>query len=134
MTESEKSARLFGERLKALRKKMGLKQTVLAELIGTSQDTISAIERCQLSPRLNMLCKIAEQFGMTVSQLLDFQVEPKTKPTINQTLATHMLYLKTKTPREARAAIKMSKLFLDQAQWIYQKTRRSPQRRRGKPG
>ena len=126
MTESEKTARLFGERLKALRKKMELKQTVLAELIGTSQDTISDIEIGQISPRLDMLYKIAEQFGMTLSQLVDFQDAPKAKPTVNQPLATHILYLKTKTPQEVKASIKMTKFFLDQARTIYEKPRRRP--------
>jgi transcriptional regulator with XRE-family HTH domain len=120
------SARLFGERLKALRKKMELKQTVFAESIGTSEDTISEIERGLLSPRLDMLCKIAEQFGMTVSQLLDFQDEPKTKPAVNQALTALILYLKTKTPREIKAAIEASKYFLDKAQAIYKKPRRRP--------
>jgi transcriptional regulator with XRE-family HTH domain len=118
------SAGLFGERLKALRKEMELKQTVFAESIGTSEDTISKIERGLLSPCLDMLCKIAKQFGMTLSELVDFQDEPKTKPTINQQLTAFNLYLKTKTPREVKAGIEASKFVIEKAQWIYQKTRR----------
>ena len=132
MTEPEKpvvspanlSARLFGERLKALRKEIELKQSVLARSTGISEDTLSRIERGLLSPNLDILRLIAERLEMPLGELIDFQDAPKARATINQQLAAHILYLKTKTQDEARAAIKVCKLFLDQARALNQKPRK----------
>jgi len=122
--EPEKLAVSLGQRLNALRKKTGLKQSAFAHLMGISDDTICSIERGRKLARIETLCAIAERLQMTLRQLLDFQDEPKTKPTINQQLTAFNLYLKTKTPRQIKAGIKVFKHFLDQAQAIYKKPRR----------
>ena len=100
--ELEKLTVLLGQRLNALRKKMGLKQSAFAHLMGTSDETLSEIEKGRKLPSLKMLCALSELLEMTLSQLVDFQDETKARPTVNQPLATHILNIKTKTPAEVR--------------------------------
>jgi transcriptional regulator with XRE-family HTH domain len=126
MPESEKSTHLFGERLRALRKKMELKQSAFAHLMGTSDETLCLIEKGRKLPSLKMLCALSEQIGMTLSQLLDFQDEPKTRKSANQPLSALNLYLKTKLPAEVRLIHDLAKSVLNKAPSIYQKPHRKP--------
>lgn len=70
--EPEKLAVLLGQRLNALRKKIGLKQSAFAHLMGTTDETLREIEKGRKLPSLKMLCALSEQLEMTLSQLLDF--------------------------------------------------------------
>ncbi|MFH1226693.1 MAG: helix-turn-helix transcriptional regulator [Planctomycetota bacterium] len=119
MSEPEKSARLLGERLKTIRKKMELKQSVFARLIGTSDDTLSLIERGLSSPRLDMLYKISEHLKMPIGELLDFQEKPKAGPAANKPLSALNLYLKTKSPDEVRWIHDLARNVLNKAPAIY---------------
>ncbi|MEW6026293.1 MAG: helix-turn-helix transcriptional regulator [Planctomycetota bacterium] len=131
-TEQEKlvvsPAKLFavqlGARLKSIRKGMKLKQSAFANLIGISSDTISSIETGRKTPSIETLRAIAERLGMTVSELLDFQDEPKA--VFSGPLKTHIMYIKTKPPREIQAFHEASKYFFDKARSIYKKPRRKP--------
>ncbi len=69
MSEDE----ILAKKLKAHRIKQGLSQKELARQIGASTDTIGLIERQKVKPRLDTMEKIAEYFGITLSDLLDTQ-------------------------------------------------------------
>ena len=69
MSEDE----ILAKKLKAYRIKQGLSQKELARQIGASTDTIGLIERQKVKPRLDTMEKIAEYFGVTLSDLLDTQ-------------------------------------------------------------
>ncbi len=69
MSEDE----ILAKKLKAYRIKQGLSQKELARQIGASTDTIGLIERQKVKPRLDTMEKIAEYFGITLSDLLDTQ-------------------------------------------------------------
>jgi transcriptional regulator with XRE-family HTH domain len=58
------------ETIKELREKMGLTQKEFAERFGTAMTTVSGWETGNRTPRLEVLEKLAEFFGVTVNYLL----------------------------------------------------------------
>ncbi|HCW2676197.1 helix-turn-helix transcriptional regulator [Clostridioides difficile] len=61
---------MFGERLKELRIKFGLKQHELAEILNVSQSTIGMYENDQRTPPAESIVKLAEYFNVTTDYLL----------------------------------------------------------------
>lgn len=61
---------LFGERVKALRKEKGLKQSELAEAINSTQRKISYWEQGKCEPDLLSLWKLSDFFGVTIDYLV----------------------------------------------------------------
>ena len=61
---------LFAERLRDLRVERGLKQSVLAEALGTTQRRVSYWETGKVEPDLLSLCKIAEFFSVSLDYLV----------------------------------------------------------------
>ncbi|MDB6314130.1 helix-turn-helix transcriptional regulator [Clostridioides difficile] len=61
---------MFGERLKELRIKFGLKQYELAEILNVSQNTIGMYENDQRTPPAESIVKLAEYFNVTTDYLL----------------------------------------------------------------
>jgi DNA-binding XRE family transcriptional regulator len=103
---------------------MKLKQSVFAHLIGTSDDTISLMERGKILPRLKTLCKISEHLKIPLSKLLDFQEKSRTGKSENQPLSALNLYLKTKLPQEVRLVHDLAKGIFNKVPSIYQKSGR----------
>ncbi|MBP5654613.1 MAG: helix-turn-helix transcriptional regulator [Clostridiales bacterium] len=64
---------MLGSRIKELRKKNHLNQDDLAEMIGISRPTLSRWERNEAAPDLEQLRRIADAFGISVSELLEDQ-------------------------------------------------------------
>lgn len=60
----------IGDRIRALREERGIRQTDLAEAIGVALTTISGYELGTRTPRIDVLTKIAEYFGVTPNYLL----------------------------------------------------------------
>ena len=60
----------FAENLKDLRKRKGLSQKELADIVGVDQRTVSAWETKTAEPSLDMLAKLCEIFGETFDGLL----------------------------------------------------------------
>lgn len=60
--------------IRKYRKRAGLSQTVLADLIGISMETVSRFERGVRSPRVCDLQRIAEVLGCRPSELIDKEV------------------------------------------------------------
>ncbi len=58
-------------KIKIERTKRGWSQEYLGELSGISSTSIGAIERCKSTPTTITLAKIAQAFGITVSELTD---------------------------------------------------------------
>lgn len=61
---------MFADKLKQLRKSHKINQVKLAEILGTSQATITFWETGKRVPDVEMLCKIADYFGVTTDYLL----------------------------------------------------------------
>ena len=60
----------FGEKLRALRKEMGLTQDELAKMLGTSKQILSRYELGQRSPKIEQVSKYAEKLNVSVDYLL----------------------------------------------------------------
>ena len=69
---------MFGDELKAIRKKKGLTQTQLAELCNVKQGTIANWESGIRKPDPETIARIADIFGVTTDSLLrEDKVQPK---------------------------------------------------------
>jgi len=60
----------IGDRIKALREERGIRQIDLAEAIGVSLSAVSGYELNTRTPRIDILTKIADYFGVTPNYLL----------------------------------------------------------------
>lgn len=67
-----KTLKLFGKRIKELRKKSGLTQEQLSEKLGLFQKQIGNIETGTCFTTINNLEKLSEQFGVEIKDLFDF--------------------------------------------------------------
>ena len=68
----------FAERLKELRKKAGLTQEQLAEIIGIHEATIRRWELSQRQPRMDEIKKLAQALNVTDDELLNGKQETGT--------------------------------------------------------
>ncbi len=60
----------FAERMKELRRKHGMTQAAVGEIIGTRQDSISTYERGLNYPEVRNLIILADHFGVSTDYLL----------------------------------------------------------------
>ena len=63
----------FGKRIVAQRKRLGLTQDRLAELLGITAQAVSKWENDQSCPDITMLPKLAEVFGISTDDLLGLE-------------------------------------------------------------
>ena len=75
--DSEKLKRMIGANIVAYRKRMGLTQAELAGKLNYTDKAVSKWERGDSMPDVQTLVQIAEQFGVTVNDLL---VDPNALP------------------------------------------------------
>lgn len=122
MIELSQIAKLLGGRIRTLRKKMMLKQSQFAQMVGMSRDAIGLIERGKKLPRLESLYKIASNLNISLSKLLDFEsaVVSKKKPS-KDFLSSLNLYLKTKSPQEVKLVHDIIKNIFDKIPSLYKK-------------
>lgn len=66
-------------RLVELRRKKGLSQEELADLLGVSRQAVSKWERAEASPDTDNLICLAKIYGVSLDELLDIHVEKETK-------------------------------------------------------
>ena len=69
-SEQTKFYELLGERIKAARNKVGMKQEALAACIGLSRVSIVNIERGRQHPQIHLLWDIASTLKIEVEELL----------------------------------------------------------------
>ncbi len=63
---------LFGKRVKEIRKRQGLTQARLAEMVNLSVNYISQIETGEASPTFRVLVRLAEGLDVELKDLFDF--------------------------------------------------------------
>lgn len=61
---------MLGERIADLRRREGLSQAELADILGVSPSTVGMYEQSRREPALNMLVKLAQTFRVTTDYLL----------------------------------------------------------------
>ena len=71
----------MGNRLKELRKRRGLRLNAVAEMAGCSESMLSKIENNKGNPSLNLLHRIAEALGVSISNLF---VEEEDEPVVRR--------------------------------------------------
>lgn len=59
----------FGRRVRRLRDAKGINQTVLADRMGTNQETISRIENGKQEPRLRFIELLADGLKVSLSEM-----------------------------------------------------------------
>ena len=59
-------------RIKEFREKTGMKQSELAELVGSRRETIVHLENGKYNPSLKLAMDIAKVFGVTVEEMFEF--------------------------------------------------------------
>ncbi len=62
----------LGAAIRAQRESQGLSQRKLALMVGSNQTHIWQIETGQVSVGIELLCRIADSFGIKVNDLIDF--------------------------------------------------------------
>ena len=61
---------MFGNNLKALRKRLGISQEQLANILGISDKTVSSWEIGRTEPNMGMVQKIADTFSVSTDELI----------------------------------------------------------------
>ncbi len=65
----------FGEKLRTLRKRNGLTQKQVGDMLGVSRVYIVQLEKGQKTPNAAMILKIADIFGVCTDKLMRDEVE-----------------------------------------------------------
>lgn len=66
----ERALKTLGSRVEAARKKKGMTQEELAEIVNVSQSMINHIEKGRKQPSLDTVIAIAQEFNTTVDALV----------------------------------------------------------------
>jgi len=69
-TDCDNRNMTIGEKIRRLREKKGISQQTLAELLGTTQQSIAYWETGKRKPRYEKLKKLAEIFSVPISYFL----------------------------------------------------------------
>lgn len=68
----------IGDRIRSHRRRLGLTQKELAERVGVSTGTIGMYETNKREPDLQMIRRLAAEFGVSVSELVEGTMEEET--------------------------------------------------------
>ena len=66
-------------RLEELRKKSGIKQEELAEILEVSRQTVGSLENGRYNPSIILAIKIARFFGMSVEEIFIYEEDENGK-------------------------------------------------------
>ena len=69
--------KMMGKQIKALRQARGMSQEELSEKISINSKYLSAIERGKANPTLDILTRLADALKVGVSDLFNYELEPK---------------------------------------------------------
>lgn len=72
-------AKTLGNRIKKIRQQAGMSQEELAFKSHISTTYLGQLERAEKSPTLDVLIKISNAFGISLSELFAFETDPDTK-------------------------------------------------------
>ena len=103
--------KLFGARIRELRKAQNWTQEDLAEHAELSVDSIGAIERGISSPVLETQERLAKALGLSLAHLMDFE-EASSSPASRE-IESLRLYLRDKDPEDIRFLSDLIRQFMD---------------------
>ena len=84
--EPNADAETVGARIRARRKKIGMKQATLAQEAGISAAQLCHLEKSDVQPSIRTLGRIADALGTTVGELLGEKVENEHRPEADEPL------------------------------------------------
>ena len=70
LSEEQKTSSTFGERLREIRKDMGMTQDEFAKKLGTSKQILSRYELGQRTPKIDQVVKYAKKLNVSVEHLV----------------------------------------------------------------
>ena len=107
-------AKVFAVKFKSIRTQKGFTQLEMAEFLDCSQQTINVWESGQHTPKITMLVKIADSFGVSVDWLLGRKEPIKVIKEIPQEdKPIVILYRKLNTDGKAEAEKMLNLLLLN---------------------
>lgn len=98
----------IGNRLLAIRKRMGMTQTEVAESAGLSDRTYADIERGTVNMRIDTMLRICKALHITPDQIL---TEDNSSISVSQELLIHKL--NACNPKDQETALRLLSVFLD---------------------
>lgn len=98
----------IGNRLLAIRKRMGMTQTEVAESAGLSDRTYADIERGTVNMRIDTMLRICKALHITPDQIL---TEDHSSISVNQEVLIHKL--NACNPKDRETALRLLSVFLD---------------------
>jgi len=111
--------KLVGVSIARIRKDRELTQAQLAEMIDTTVETISRLERGVSVPSLKTLEKISKALHIHIKELLTFEYPSLRKPSIKEGEKL-LAYLQTKKPEDIRMCYRILKNIFEQIEKNYQ--------------
>ena len=119
---SDSVEKLIGSSIARIRKDRELTQAQLAEIIDTTVETISRLERGVSVPSLKTLEKISKALHVHIKELLDFEYPSLKKPSIREGEKL-FAYLQTRKPEDIKMCYRILKTIFEQIEKIYQPKR-----------
>lgn len=95
--------RRLGDRVRRLRKKLGLTQAALAERAGIEAKYLGQIERAETNTTLAMLDRIAKGLGITLSELFAFS--PTSARDAEEFIYDHLPDILRRQPSQVREVL-----------------------------
>jgi len=111
--------KLIGISIARIRKDRELTQAQLAEMIDTTVETISRLERGVSVPSLKTLEKISKALHVQLKELLSFEYPTFKKPSAKEGEKL-LAYLQTKRPEDIRMCYRILKNIFEQIEKNYQ--------------
>lgn len=113
----KKLKKIIGNRIRLFRNKLSLTQEELGERSGVSWKFIGEIERGNANPSLEVLSKISEALGITLSELFDIEDRYPAKEVLQraQKLKVELVeYLEGLNNNKQTKALKVLKAIFDE--------------------
>ena len=111
----------FGRNLERIRKDHKVSQTKLGEYLGLTQQMISSYEKGISSPNVDLLCKIADYFEVSIDSLVDHVVKT---PDAQSPESRLLRYFGKLTEKDKEKSILIIQTFLEDREMAHAKRKR----------
>jgi len=99
----------FGSNLERIRKDHKISQAKLGEVLNLTQQMVSSYEKDLSSPNVEILCKIADYFNVSIDSLVDHVVK---EPDADSAKARFLRYFNTLTEKDTEKCITIIQTLL----------------------
>lgn len=108
----EEGTETFAQRLARLRKQRGLSQVEIAGQLGIAQPNISAYERGEARPSLDILIELTRILKVTSDELLGLQASPAQPLVKDRRLLQHLALIERLPKRDKDALLRTIRLYV----------------------